>query len=149
MAFIWPGPPGAQPVGDLRVAQLALLVAGNGLIVSPSYLSSCPCDDGGRCFFQDGVAEQRCFDLANLVTAVLGLALLVGDMAFSTAVPGRSTQSQALATVARWLVGLAKVATVGTFQHWINSFYLCLKTWSITSYIIHPSLHDNPVLVFA
>ncbi|KAF0898763.1 hypothetical protein E2562_009368 [Oryza meyeriana var. granulata] len=122
MDFFWPGPPAAQPVGvgDLRLAKSALFVAVNGFI-SPSYFSHCPCDDG-RCF-QDGGVEQRFFHLANFVTAMLGLALVLGEMAFSAAL----FRSQAFVTVAQWLISVAKVATVGTFQHWVNVSYLCLK----------------------
>uniref|UniRef100_A0A0D9X8L0 Uncharacterized protein n=1 Tax=Leersia perrieri TaxID=77586 RepID=A0A0D9X8L0_9ORYZ len=117
LALFWPGRPGAQPVGDLAVAATALFVAVNGFI-SPTYLRHyCPCDDSG--YFVDGV-EERYFHLANFVTAMLGLALVLGEMA---AVFG----SQAFDDVARWLVSLAKVSTVGTFQLWVYVFYLCLK----------------------
>ncbi|EAZ07225.1 hypothetical protein OsI_29468 [Oryza sativa Indica Group] len=122
-SFFWPGPPGAQPVGDLQVAKLALLVAGNGFISPSSYLRRC-CDDDGPCFV-DGAGE-RCLHLANLVTAMLGLALVLGQMAFFSAAAFRP-QAALVTVAARWTVSLAKLATVGTLQLWVYVFCLCLK----------------------
>uniref|UniRef100_A0A0D9X8L3 Uncharacterized protein n=1 Tax=Leersia perrieri TaxID=77586 RepID=A0A0D9X8L3_9ORYZ len=129
MAFIWPGQPASQPVGDLRVAKSALFVAVNRFI-SPSYFRHC------NPFFIDGSMEQRYFHLANFVTAMLGLTLVLGEMEFSAAV----FRSQSFVTVAQWLVSLAKVAMVGTLQYWINALYLCLK-------ILFTSLHNSAVLI--
>uniref|UniRef100_A0A0D9X8K9 Uncharacterized protein n=1 Tax=Leersia perrieri TaxID=77586 RepID=A0A0D9X8K9_9ORYZ len=119
LTLFWPGPPGVQPVGDLPVAATALFVAVNGFI-SPTYLQHyCPCDD-----FVDGV-DERYFHLANFVTAMLGLVLTLGKMAVF--------RSHSFVGVARWLVSLAKVSTVGTFQLWVYVFYLCLKMFYIGS----------------
>ncbi|KAF0898762.1 hypothetical protein E2562_009367 [Oryza meyeriana var. granulata] len=114
MDFIWPVPPATQPVGDSRVAQLAQLavfVAANEFI-SQTYLRYCPC--GVRCFQDD--AGQGNPQLANFVTAMLGLVLVLGQVAFSRTV----FRSQTYVTVAQWLISIAKVDTVGTIQRWLS-----------------------------
>uniref|UniRef100_A0A0E0LVK5 Uncharacterized protein n=1 Tax=Oryza punctata TaxID=4537 RepID=A0A0E0LVK5_ORYPU len=131
MAFFWPGPPGAQGVGDLPVAKTALFVAVNGFI-SSSHLRHCPCsNDDGWCF-GDGVEveQQMCFYLANFVPAMLGLVLVLGKMAFPAA--PTSGRRRTFVAVARWLVSLAKVSTVATVQLWVCLLYFCLRMVYIT-----------------
>lgn len=131
--FIWPGPPGAQAVGDLPVAKSALFIAVNGFI-SPSYLRHCPCD--GLCFRED--VEQRYYQLANFVTAMFGLALVLGQMVFSATL----FRSEIVEAVARWLVSLTKVSMVGTLQFGLYVFYFCLKVLYARSLLV---LHNFAV----
>uniref|UniRef100_A0A0D9X8L2 Uncharacterized protein n=1 Tax=Leersia perrieri TaxID=77586 RepID=A0A0D9X8L2_9ORYZ len=123
MDFIWPVQPAAQPLGGNRAGQVgkwAVFVAGNGFI-SQTYLRCCPC---GVLCFQDSAGQWYYSQFANFVTAMLGLVLVLGQIAYFKTV----FTSQAYVTVAQWLVSLAKVASVGTLQLWVNVFYICLRT---------------------
>ncbi|WVZ92597.1 hypothetical protein U9M48_038646 [Paspalum notatum var. saurae] len=108
-----------QPAGDRRTAESAILLGVVNGLVSPPYLRhGC-----GR--FDGGGAGHTCCQLASFVAAVLGVALLVVDMALSrAAVLG----SPVWPPVLRWTVWLAKVLTAGTFQLGVNGLYFCLKT---------------------
>ncbi|XP_039771140.1 uncharacterized protein LOC120639215 [Panicum virgatum] len=116
---VWPGPPAEQPVRDLRAAKSAILVGVlNGVsFSSPSDLHRCLCCDGGA-----GNAERR-YDhlcqLAGFATAVLGVALLVADMAFSAA-------TRAILYLG-WMVWLTKVLTGGTLQFGLSVLHFCLR----------------------
>jgi len=121
---VWPGPPAEQPVRDLRAAKSAILVGVlNGVsFSSPSDLHRCLCCDGGA-----GNAERRynhLCQLAGFATAVLGVALLVADMAFSAATV---FGSPLLPPVLRWMVWLTKVLTGGTLQFGLSVLHFCLR----------------------
>lgn len=123
---VWPGPPAEQPVRDLWAAKSAIFVGVlNGIgFASPSYLHHCLCcEDGGAAA---GDAERRyyLYQLANFATAVLGVALLVVDMAFSAATV---FSSPLLPPVLRWLVWLTKVLTGGTFQFGLSVLHFCIE----------------------
>ena len=121
--FLRPGVPGMQPVGDLRTAKSAILFGAiNGLFLPP-VLELCLCTDGGRpC--DDDDAEQRYYQLANFVLAMLGVALLFVDMALSRAAV---LASPLWPPMLRWMVWLTKALTCGTLQFGVNLVYFCLK----------------------
>ncbi|RLN05237.1 hypothetical protein C2845_PM13G19270 [Panicum miliaceum] len=119
---VWPGPPAEQPVRDLRAAKWAIFVGVlNGVsFASPSDLHRCLCCDGGA-----GNAERRyyLYLLASFATAVLGVALLVADMAFSAATV---LGSPLLPPVLQWMVWLTKILTGGTLQFGLSVLHFCL-----------------------
>ena len=67
--------------------------------------------------------EQRYYLLANFVLAVLGVALLVVDMAPSLAL----ARSPRWPPVVRWMVWLTKVLACGALQLGVNVLYFCLE----------------------
>ncbi|OEL32132.1 hypothetical protein BAE44_0006849 [Dichanthelium oligosanthes] len=117
--FLRPGIPGMQPVGDRCTAKSAILIGAVNGLVSPPYLQRCLCA-GRRC---DGDAEQRYYQLANFVVAMLGVALLVVDMALSLTV----ISSPRWPRVVRWMVWLTKVLVCGALQLGVNVLYFCIK----------------------
>ena len=80
----------------------------------------CLCNDGR---YGNAEQQERFYQLANFVVAMLGVALLVVDRAFSTAV----LASPLLPPVVRRMVWLAKVLTGGTVQFGLSVLHLCLK----------------------
>ncbi|PUZ51774.1 hypothetical protein GQ55_6G216800 [Panicum hallii var. hallii] len=118
--FLRPGVPGRQPVGDRRTARSAIFIGvANGLL-SPPHLRRCLC--GAPCDGDDDV-EQRYYQLANFVVTVLGVALLVVDMAPSLAV----ARSPRWPPAVRWMVWLTKVLACGALQFGVNVLYFCLR----------------------
>ncbi|OEL32134.1 hypothetical protein BAE44_0006848 [Dichanthelium oligosanthes] len=119
---VWPGPPAEQPVQDLRAAKSAIFVGVVNVIsfASPSCLHHCLCCDGAG-----NVVERRyyLYQLANFVTAVLGVALLGVHMAFSAATV---FSSPLLPPVLQWTIWLAKVFTGGTLQFGLHVLHFCL-----------------------
>ncbi|CAL5005886.1 unnamed protein product [Urochloa decumbens] len=129
--FLRPGVPGMQPVGDRRTAKSAIFIGAVNGLVSPPYLHRCLCAaaDGRRCVVNnDGDVEQRCYMLANFAVAMLGVALLVIDMASSlTTVITSSPRWPAATAAVRWMVWLTKVLACGTLQFGVNVLYFCIK----------------------
>ncbi|KAG2579202.1 uncharacterized protein LOC120677512 [Panicum virgatum] len=123
LAFLRPGVPGRQPVGDRSTARSAIFIGvANGLL-SPPHLRRClcgdrPCDGDG---YDD--VEQKYYLLANFVVTVLGVALLVVGMAPSLAV----ARSPRWPPAVRWMVWLTKVLACGALQFGVNVLYFCLK----------------------
>ncbi|KAF8769449.1 hypothetical protein HU200_006480 [Digitaria exilis] len=117
--FLRPGVPGGQPVGDRRTAKSAIFIGVVNGLVSPPYLQRCVCAAGRRCDGDD--VEQRCYQLANFVVAMLGVALLIVDMA--TVVISLPWWPEAI----RWMVWLTKVLACGTLQFGVNALYFCVK----------------------
>ncbi|CAO2169303.1 unnamed protein product [Urochloa humidicola] len=125
--FLRPGVPGMQPVGDRCTAKSAIFIGAVNGLVSPPYMHRCLCAaDGRRCANYD--VEQRCYMLANFAVAMLGVALLVIDMASSlkAAVVSSPRWPAATATL-RWMVWLTKVLACGTLQLGVNVLYFCIK----------------------
>lgn len=120
-----PGAPGVQPVGDRCTAKSAILVGVVNGLVSPPYLQRCLC--AGRCGAgdgDDGNVEERCYQLVNFVVVVLGVAILVIDMAaLSLTAVLRSPWPAAV----RWMVWITKVLTCGTLQFGVNVLYFCVR----------------------
>ncbi|KAK3121874.1 hypothetical protein QOZ80_8BG0662170 [Eleusine coracana subsp. coracana] len=116
--IMWPGPPGRQPVGDLRTAKSAIFLGFVSSLISPAYMQCCLSD--GR---HDDVKQQEMYyQLANFVLAMLGVALLAVDREFS---PGGSPLPP---TVVKWMVWLAKVLTGCTVHFALTVLHLCLKS---------------------
>ncbi|KAK3123585.1 hypothetical protein QOZ80_8AG0633120 [Eleusine coracana subsp. coracana] len=107
-----PGLPADQPVGDRHAAQSAIFLGFVNSLVSP-------------CGLCDGDAEQqeRYYQLANFVLAMLGVALLAVDGKFSSA----AFISPLLPPVVRRMVWFAKVLIGATVQFGLNVLHLCLK----------------------
>ncbi|CAO2188466.1 unnamed protein product [Urochloa humidicola] len=127
--FLRPGVPGMQPVGDRCTAKSAIFIGAVNGLVSPPYLHRCLCaaGDGRRCV-NDVEVEQRYYMLANFAVAMLGVALLVIDMASSLkAAVTSSPRWPTAATAVRWMVWLTKVLACGTLQLGVNVLYFCIK----------------------
>jgi len=125
--FLRPGVPGMQPVGDLRTAKSAILFGAINGLFSPPVLELCLCTGGGRpCDGEDDddAEQQRYYQLANFVLAMLGVALLFVDMALSRTV---IFASPLWPPMVRWMVWLTKALTCGTLQFGVNLVYFCLK----------------------
>lgn len=123
--ILLPGPPGDQPVGDLRAAKLAIFLGFVNGLVSPVYMQRCLCDGG-----YDNVEQQQMYyQLANFVVAMLGVALLLADSAFSMALLPPP--------VVQCMVWFAKVLTGCTAQFGLNILHLCLTV-----------LYDRVILSF-
>ncbi|CAL5001766.1 unnamed protein product [Urochloa decumbens] len=128
--FLRPGAPGMQPVGDRRTAKSAIFIGAVNGLVSPPYLQRCLCAaaDGRRCVNGNGDVEQRYYMLANFAVAMLGVALLVIDMASSlTTVVIGSPRWPAAAAAVRWMVWATKVLACGMLQLGVNVLYFCIK----------------------
>ncbi|CAO2206935.1 unnamed protein product [Urochloa humidicola] len=128
--FLRPGVPGMQPVGDRRTAKSAIFIGAVNGLVSPHYLQRCLCAaaDGRRCGgVNDGDAEQRYYMLANFAVAMLGVALLIIDMASSLTAVFISSPRWPAAAAVRWMVWLTKVLACGTLQLGFNVLYFCIK----------------------
>ncbi|RCV31377.1 hypothetical protein SEVIR_6G177900v4 [Setaria viridis] len=120
--FLRPGAPGVQPVGDRCTAKSAIFIGVVNGLVSPPYLQRCLC--AGRCD-DDSDVEERYYLLANFVVVVLGVALLVVDMAALSLTVVLSSPRWPAAV--RWMVWITKVLTCGTLQLGVNVLYFCIR----------------------
>ncbi|KAJ1268730.1 hypothetical protein BS78_07G157600 [Paspalum vaginatum] len=115
LAFLRPGPPHAQLVGDLQTAKSAIFV---GVL-------------NGRSWY-------RLYLLAKYLTAVLGVVLLAAGMTVSAPTVAASPVWERVLKRVAWA---AKVLTGGTLQFTLTVFHSCLGlsyTWLEVSFV---SLH--------
>ncbi|KAF8769445.1 hypothetical protein HU200_006476 [Digitaria exilis] len=136
--FLHPGAPRNQPVVDLPAATSAIIAILNAGVTLLSYhlLPSCH-GDGAKTMH----AYYDVYQLgANLVTAMLGVALLVVGMAF----PEAAFRSPAWwHPVVRWIVWVTKVLTGVTLTYSLSVLYSCLRTyaWPLFDGLSHSFYH--------
>jgi hypothetical protein len=123
LSFLRPGSPNNQLVGDLHTAKSAIFVGVLNGIAWSSYLEPCLSDGAA------GDVEQRwycLFQLANYLTTMLGVALLVVGVAFSATTV---ISSPVLTQVVKYTVWITKVLTGATLQFGLSVLHSCLRMW--------------------